>query len=122
MNLSRPISVRMADYGKPAASGQSIYSGRLTSIARHGATLAREAAGRKQPISPENVTYWATRLADGLNVERHGVMCDPSTVTMLPESAFDWPIYRAARDTADLFEALAASADPWMHQNALGCA
>jgi hypothetical protein len=72
-------------------------SARRASEARHGAAIARDAEVRKQRMTTENVTYWAKHLADGLVRERfNGVMVDYDPVPTLHESAFDWPIYRAA--------------------------
>jgi hypothetical protein len=73
--------------------------GRRASEARHGANIIRDAAVRKNhQMTPENVTYWAKRLADGIFRENSmGAMFDYNPTPTLRESAFDWPIYRAAR-------------------------
>lgn len=70
---------------------------RLAAVARRGGNVFRDHFNRLgDALDDGNVQYWAEGLADGHYTERNGIMQDRSGRVLLPEAAFDWPIYRAA--------------------------
>jgi hypothetical protein len=78
----------------------------LAAEARHGGRVIRDFFLRfGKDADMDNVRYWAKGLSKGFYTQDvSGVMHDFRHRTMLPEAAFDWPIYRRAFDQLQIDE------------------